>query len=82
MGEELKILLECNSPYIVKCYGAFYTDATFFIILEYMDKGSLHSVYKKVKKINEAVLGLILWEILKGLDYLHEKKIFHRDIKP
>ena len=33
---ELKVLHECNSPYIVGFYGAFYSDGEISICMEYM----------------------------------------------
>ena len=36
---ELKILHECNSPYIVSFYGAFMNDGDICMCMEYMDIG-------------------------------------------
>lgn len=33
---ELKVLHECNSPFIVGFYGAFYSDGEISICMEYM----------------------------------------------
>ena len=40
----LRILDECNSPYIVGFYGAFHSDGEINICMEYMDGGSLDLV--------------------------------------
>ncbi|XP_074600575.1 mitogen-activated protein kinase kinase 1 [Brevipalpus obovatus] len=80
---ELKVLHECNSPYIVGFYGAFYSDGEINICMEYMDGGSLDLVLKKAGKIPESVLGKVSIAVLKGLNYLREKhQIMHRDVKP
>lgn len=80
---ELKVLHECNSPYIVGFYGAFYSDGEISICMEYMDGGSLDLILKKAGRIPEPILGKISEAVLKGLIYLREKhSIMHRDVKP
>jgi len=80
---ELKVLHECNSPYIVGFYGAFYCDGEISICMEYMDGGSLDLILKKAGRIPEPILGKISVAVLKGLAYLREKhQIMHRDVKP
>ncbi|GFX28450.1 hypothetical protein TNCV_1152591 [Trichonephila clavipes] len=80
---ELKVLHECNSPYIVGFYGAFYSDGEINICMEYMDGGSLDLVLKKAGRIPEKILGKVTIAVFKGLRYLREKhQIMHRDVKP
>ncbi|MBN3306679.1 MP2K1 kinase, partial [Amia calva] len=80
---ELQVLHECNSPYIVGFYGAFYSDGEISICMEHMDGGSLDQVLKKAGKIPEQVLGKVSIAVIKGLTYLREKhRIMHRDVKP
>lgn len=46
-------MLDCESPFVVKCYGAFFMvfmtfisskEGVLHIILEYMDAGSIYSL--------------------------------------
>nr|XP_023414152.1 dual specificity mitogen-activated protein kinase kinase 1 [Loxodonta africana] len=77
------VLHECNSPYIVGFYGAFYSDGEISICMEHMDGGSLDQVLKKAGRIPEQILGKVSIAVIKGLTYLREKhKIMHRDVKP
>ncbi|KAL2155945.1 hypothetical protein VTH82DRAFT_687 [Thermothelomyces myriococcoides] len=79
---------ECASQHICRYYGAFVdpATATISIAMEFCEGGSLDSIYKEVKKLGgrtgEKVLGKIAEGVLRGLTYLHSKKIIHRDIKP
>lgn len=76
---ELKILHECNSPFIVGFYGAFYSDGEISICMEYMDGGSLDLVIKRYGRIPESILGRITASVLRGLAYLRDKhNIIHR----
>eukprot|EP00899_Mesostigma_viride_P005077 jgi/Mesvir1/14570/Mv05250-RA.1 len=80
---ELRILHQSYCPYIVACYGAFFTEGAISIALEFMDGGSLADIYKGVGSIPENYLAKICQQVLRGLQYLH-KDIYtiHRDIKP
>ncbi|TPX34543.1 hypothetical protein SmJEL517_g02835 [Synchytrium microbalum] len=80
---ELQIMHKCNSPYIVKFYGAFLNEGDISICMEYMDCGSLDHLYKHVGPIPENVVGKITYAVLQGLVYLYDThRIIHRDVKP
>ncbi|GAA6050856.1 hypothetical protein JCM3770_005741 [Rhodotorula araucariae] len=80
---ELQIMHDCASPYIVSFYGAYLQDPHICMCMEFMDKGSLDNIYKKVGPIPEPVLGKIALAVVCGLTYLYEvHKIMHRDVKP
>eukprot|EP00898_Chlorokybus_atmophyticus_P002443 jgi/Chlat1/319/Chrsp1S03073 len=81
--QELKILHQSYCPYIVACYGAFYSEGAISIVLEFMDAGSLSDIVKAHAGIPERFLAKIAQQVLYGLIYLHkELHIIHRDIKP
>ncbi|KAJ1647710.1 Protein kinase C signaling pathway involved MAPKK protein [Coemansia asiatica] len=87
---ELKLLKQCQSPYIVKFYGAYYSSdddgQSIAICMEYCEGGSLESVYKRVARMNaqigENVLGKVAVAVLNGLVHLHSYRVIHRDVKP
>lgn len=76
---ELQIMHDCNSPYIVSFYGAFVADPHICICMEFMDKGSLDSVYKKFGPIPIDIVSRISLAVLEGLTYLYDAhRIIHR----
>eukprot|EP00053_Salpingoeca_punica_P006811 m.63635 g.63635 ORF g.63635 m.63635 type:complete len:429 (-) comp13866_c0_seq2:226-1512(-) len=75
---ELEILHQCRSPYIIGFVGAYFTENRIKICTEYMDGGSLD----RYGAIPEVVLGFIVLSTLRGLDYLRSLKVMHRDLKP
>lgn len=75
--------MTCNSDYVVSCFAIFYEGGCVFIVLEYMNLGSLSHLLQKMGKLSEPIIGMITYQVMKGFYYLHkEKKIIHRDIKP
>ncbi|TKR81881.1 hypothetical protein L596_015682 [Steinernema carpocapsae] len=83
--KELDVLHRCNSPYIVGFYGAFLdqNQNDISICMEYMDGLSLDIVLKKVRRIEEKLIGRITVAVVRGLTYLKDElRILHRDVKP
>lgn len=81
--QELEVLKDCSSPYIVGYFGACYRNGEINLFMEYMDGRSLDSILAKVGKIREDILGKITLSVIGGLTYLRDKlNIMHRDIKP
>jgi serine/threonine protein kinase len=76
---ELQIMHDCHSPYIISFYGAFLADPNICICMEYMDKGSLDGIYKKIGAIDIDVVGKVALAVLEGLTYLYDvHRIIHR----
>lgn len=76
---ELHIMHDCDSPYIISFHGAFLADPNICICMEYMDKGSLDGVYKKIGAIDVEVVGKVAFAVLEGLTYLYDvHRIIHR----
>lgn len=83
INRELRILRLCRSPFIVKFYGAFMTNDDISIMMEYMDYGTLESLYQKYGPIPVKYISVISSHLLQGLIYLYDNhKVVHRDIKP
>lgn len=81
--QELEVLKDCNSPYIVGYFGACYKNSEINLFMEYMDGRSLDALLKRTTRIREDILGKITTSVIKGLTYLRDKlNIMHRDIKP
>lgn len=81
--QELEILNECKSPYIVRYYGACHVNGEINLYMEYMNGGSLDQILKRAGRIEERILGKVTIAVLKGLSYLRRNhNIMHRDIKP
>jgi len=80
MYNELKAIKYQDSPYLLKCYGAFFEDSSVRLVLEYMDCGSVESMIAvlnelcpqdNVTRIPELVISRIICQVLNGIHYLH-----------
>lgn len=79
---EIEILKECKSPYILRYYGCYYKKGEIWIIIEYCDAGSVFDLMRVINStFNEYQIASIVQMILLGLNFLHEKKKIHRDVK-
>ncbi|KAK4986455.1 Protein kinase of the Mitotic Exit Network [Elasticomyces elasticus] len=78
---EIDLLKNLNHPNIVKYHGFVKSAESLYIILEYCENGSLHSICKNFGKFPENLVALYMSQVLHGLLYLHEQGVIHRDIK-
>ncbi|KAF2204726.1 Pkinase-domain-containing protein [Delitschia confertaspora ATCC 74209] len=78
---EIDLLKNLNHPNIVKYHGFVKSTESLYIILEYCENGSLHSICKNFGKFPENLVALYMSQVLHGLLYLHEQGVIHRDIK-
>ena len=85
---ELNVNQTCQSEYIVQYYGAYFEpkNANITICMEFCEAGSMDAIYRRVKsrggRIGEKVIIKLAGSIIHGLEYLHERRIIHRDVKP
>ncbi|WWC88803.1 uncharacterized protein L201_003716 [Kwoniella dendrophila CBS 6074] len=78
---EIDLLKNLNHPNIVKYKGFARDKENLFIVLEYCENGSLQTILKKFGKFPESLIAVYISQVLKGLIYLHEQGVIHRDIK-
>lgn len=79
--QEIDLLKNLNHANIVKYHGFVKTTDNLYIILEYCENGSLHSICKNFGKFPENLVSLYTSQVLQGLLFLHEQGVIHRDIK-
>jgi len=85
--KEIKLLENLHRPNVITYLNSFRENGNFYIIIEYINGGSLEDLLieniEKQRRITEKKIWDLLVQSLSGLLYLHEKrKIIHRDIKP
>lgn len=83
-GREAAILEELGngSKQIPQLYAYFESGGLFYLVQEWIEGETLTRKTKQQGKISEATVKNILLNLLPVLEYVHSKKIVHRDIKP
>ncbi|KZP18960.1 kinase-like protein [Athelia psychrophila] len=72
-----------HSIYMVSFYGAFLSDPNICICMEFMDKGSLDGIYKKIGAIDIDVVAHVAIAVLEGLTYIYDvHRIIHWTSNP
>lgn len=81
---EMKMQLFLQHPNILKLYGYFDDSENIYLILEFMEEGTLFSKMKKEKQkhFDEKITSQRMDDVLHAIRYMHERQVAHRDIKP
>ncbi|OWM84855.1 hypothetical protein CDL15_Pgr027642 [Punica granatum] len=65
-------------PNVVRCHGIHYSNKQIQVLSDYVDGGTLKGFHEQ----DNQFLSTLTFQILRGLAYLHERKVVHRAIKP
>ncbi|HPZ08505.1 MAG TPA: Stk1 family PASTA domain-containing Ser/Thr kinase [Candidatus Eremiobacteraeota bacterium] len=71
-----------SHPNIVSIYDIGREENLYFIVMEYMSNGTLEDLMKRKKEIPFSEVIKYGVQIARALDYSHQKRVIHRDIKP
>ncbi len=67
---------------IIKLHAVYETEENINMVFEHFDEGDLHQRVLSKGPLSEKNALHILTQVLEGIQYLHEKRVVHRDIKP
>jgi serine/threonine protein kinase len=65
-------------PQLTQYFTSFYIENEFWIVMEYVDAGSLLDVMKMFGPLPEIFIPYLMRELLLALKYLHSEKKIHR----
>jgi serine/threonine protein kinase len=97
LKKELEVLCKYNAPQLVSLLGVFFEEGFVFMVLEYMNRGSLQDFVEASGPLPEDSIRIIALQVLSlcqcvlahhppqatlGLQLLHSSSLVHRDIKP
>ena len=84
---EVTTMKQCVHPNVLACHACFTVDEQLWLIMPYMDHGSCLHILRRMKRLGHQEglpadwVRYILSEALKGVKYLHDQGLIHRDIK-
>lgn len=80
-NNEINILKNLNQKYIVRYLGSETVSDSFCIYLEYLPGGCISRLLLNLGPLPETTVKVYIRQVLKGLIYLHNNNVIHRDIK-
>ncbi|XP_037036422.1 testis-specific serine/threonine-protein kinase 3-like [Bradysia coprophila] len=78
---ELSILKGLTHPNVIKFYESFDTMFQLYVVMEYIQNGTLAGILAKVKYLNEAKAQFVYCQLIEALEYCHSRGVVHLDIK-
>ena len=83
---EINIMKILDHPNIVKFEELKKTSHSYFIVMEYINGGGLAAclkdyIQKNGKAFSVEIVQYLMRQIIDALNYIHDKKIIHRDLK-
>lgn len=82
IDSEMNTLLMMDHSSITKFYSYFSDHGYLFMILQLCEKGTIEQFVTRNEGMPDTLLWAWMKTILIALEYIHSKKVAHRDIKP
>mmetsp|Transcript_22579 Transcript_22579/g.90481 ORF Transcript_22579/g.90481 Transcript_22579/m.90481 type:complete len:218 (+) Transcript_22579:283-936(+) len=81
LQKEVNMMKQLNLPSVVEYYTSYVRGSVLWIVMEFMDGGSLDKTIQIVPNVSEQFCATVLFDLLNGLVYLHKEGKIHRDLK-
>ena len=79
--KEVKHLQQLNHDNIVKFIGVCLREPIFALVMEYCTESLYDLIHKEERAITPRLVLLYATHVARGMDYLHQLSIIHRDLK-
>ena len=80
--KEAQIIASLDHAHIIHIHDVFEENGTAYYVMEFIEGESLSALVKRCGALDEAIAATYIRHIADALDYIHEQKINHLDVKP
>ena len=80
--KENEIITRFNHINVVYVFQILEDSQNYYIIMEYCKHGELFDYIVKNEKLTEEESSIFFYQLINGIEYIHNKGISHRDLKP
>ena len=81
LQNEIKVMKKLSHPKIVGYVCSERIGSSIYIFMEFIPGGSLASLLHQLGELSERTVAMYTRDIVTALEYLHQHKIIHRDVK-
>ena len=80
--DEARIVAHLMHPHIVRVFDFGVEGNTPFLVMEYAPNGTLRQRYPRSTRLPLAAIVSYVNQVASALQYAHDRKLIHRDVKP
>jgi eukaryotic-like serine/threonine-protein kinase len=79
---ESRLAVGLKNPHVVRTFEVGEQGDLYYLVMEHLEGETLEDVLSRRGKISPQEAVCIIYQALKGLQYVHEQGMVHRDLKP
>ena len=80
--KEAKTLAALKHPNIIRVFDVFEDNGTAYYVMDYIEGNSLSDIVEGKGRLSEPLALKYIRQVANALNYLHQKKLLHLDVKP
>ncbi|KAK0405021.1 hypothetical protein QR680_017763 [Steinernema hermaphroditum] len=81
MVQEIRIHRDLKHPNVVKMLDHFTDEHNVYCLMELCESQSLMELHKRRTVVSEEEARYFMGQIISGMEYVHDQKVIHRDLK-